>query len=317
MRKNENIEKIYETIFYNNKLIENQPLDKRYNIFYHVNDQLENENRIFDLLRNIDDKKDKDFINLKKLYERNKEKIRKKLILRKIEIPKTVNLNGVNIKKINSEKYKNVSSIVLNTEERLLRCFSETYKTKILKMKKEIEKKHDIFKRKKLPKKKLILTSCFSNIDLRSPNFDINDKNKFKTIDMKNIDDQKILKSSSTKNLISIKTSNILWGNDKEIQIDVGNKNVNLNNNDNKSNMNTCYETKILNHRKKYFSCINLFRPPSNQEKIKNLKYNNINNVNEIHSINDNNKEKNILPPKKMSLTVKKEKILIKSNEEE
>ena len=76
--KSRNNNKIqYKSLFINTKEI-NTPLGKEYNILHYISPKLKNENKVFDLIHNLFDKKE--FLKLKQAYDSEKKKINKQII---------------------------------------------------------------------------------------------------------------------------------------------------------------------------------------------------------------------------------------------
>ena len=244
--------KKYESLFINTKEI-NTSLEKEYNILHYITPKLKNENKIFDLINFLGDKKE--FIKLKSIYELENRKINKQIITHQRKEKKLINFNTVNINSFEEKKINDINLRRLTTEENF-----------IIKMKKYYDNKKKILKLKK--EKKYIKSLSQENLccKFNSENFNRNKnestferlfKNKYKYLLKKN----KKFKTNDPINIIN----NLIKNYEKNYILN-NHRNNNININENIS------DSEIKKNNKRFNS-----QNYSEHNSLKNIKINNNN----------------------------------------
>ena len=199
--RNKNNKKIYKSLFITTEDI-NAPLSKEYNIFHYISPKIKNENKVFDLINLLGNKKD--FLLQKEIYETEKRKINKKIVTHKENRLEKINLNAVNINIFDKTKM-NLELPQLTLEELfMIEMLKYSKNKKILNDKKEEEKRLKLLNKKSL-----------SQDDLLSK-FSTENTNKY------------YIKTKRHKNFV--KNKNLLFNYNNKSPIYTNNHKVNANN---------------------------------------------------------------------------------------
>ena len=223
--RNKNNKKIYKSLFITTEDI-NAPLSKEYNIFHYISPKIKNENRIFDLIHLLGNRKD--FQLQKEIYETEKRKIHKKIITHKDDRLKKINLNAVNVNIFDKNKMD------MDLPQLTLEEFFMVEMIKYFNNKKKLNEKKEEEK-----KVKLLNIKSLSQDDLLSK-FSTENTNKYyiRTKRNKNIFNNKNLLINNNKSPIfsnhtvnaNISTkfnSNNILKNDNESSLTPTSKNIN------------------------------------------------------------------------------------------
>ena len=204
--KSRNKNKIqYKSLFINTKEI-NIPLGKEYNVLHYISPKLKNENKVFDLIHNLGDKKE--FLKLKQVYDSEKKKINRQIITHRNKKEKSIKFNSVNINSFDKSKMKLDLPHLTIEDNFMIKIIQFSNNKKKLLNKKLLDKKK---------KKYLNLKYCLSQNDMyRKYTTENTNKNTINKINNKNplvnnfISNENIKNENLTKQDNNNNTQNIL-----------------------------------------------------------------------------------------------------------
>ena len=295
----------YESLFINTKEI-NSSLDKEYNALNFINPKLKNENRVFDLINLLGNKKE--FLKLKTTYENENRKINKDIITHKKVEQNLLNFNTVNINSFDKKKINSDNPIQLSTEDNfIMKMIKYNAKKHQKKYNKNFSKNYLCFKsslsQDDMLRKYIISNSKKYKNNIRNNIFEKLYRNKYKLEKYKN----KKLKLETTDpvkiidNLINnYEKKHIInsQNNHNNNQIKNNSSNINKNKNENEN------KEKNIKNQRRYNSLINLNSENKSLFKSNSIKSINSTNGNNIESI----KKKSSFSPEYHEKTIKNSK---------
>lgn len=303
--KSRNNNKIqYKSLFINTKEI-NTPLGKEYNILHYISPKLKNENKVFDLIHNLFDKKE--FLKLKQAYDSEKKKINKQIITHRNKKEKSIKFNSVNINSFDKSKMKLDLPHLTIEDNFMIKIIQFSNKKKKLLNKKVLDKKK---------KKYLNLKYCLSQNDMhikyttentnKNTIYKITNKNPLVNnfISNENIKNENLTKQDNNnktqntlnsyndlnnyKSLSSFSSNSIQNNNNKHKNIIIGTRSPS-------KTANLFHSKNKLNINKKCFSCTDfLFKQKNMNSDSKKIISSNILNSNKNEeSLNENTNDNN------------------------